>query len=278
MLPMQIKLTVLTDNMASYGYLAEWGLSLFVEAGHARLLYDCGFTDVAVRNADLMGINLRAAEAVVLSHGHLDHAGGLAQVLAQAGSKSIFAHPAALERKIRRSADSPEREIGLNLSRDQVQALGGRLEGVTAPKEIFPSILTSGEVPLTTAFEQVDDGLYHFGAEGIVPDPLLDDLSLAIKTGRGLIVLLGCAHRGPINIIRHFQQITGEERVYAVVGGLHLMKSSPERIAETTQALKDLKVKKLYCGHCTGFRAMAGMAREFGDDFAPLGTGLRLEF
>lgn len=275
---MQAEITILTDNTANYGYLAEWGLSIFLKVGDVCLLYDCGFTSTAVHNADLLGVDLRSVDAIVLSHGHADHTGGLRQVLARFGGKRIFAHPAALERKVRRSANSPDLDIGIPLESDELQSLGGQLKPITTPQEISSSVMTSGEVPMGTTFERVDQGLYHAAQDGLEPDPLLDDISMAIKTDAGLVVLLGCAHRGPINTIRHFQAVTGDERIHAVVGGMHLMRSEVSRIDETVQELKALGVNRLACGHCTGFDAMARLANEFGDRFTLLGAGTRLNF
>lgn len=271
---MRVEITILTDNTAGYCFLAEWGLSILLKVDNLRLLYDCGFTDTAVRNADLLKVDLTSLDAIVLSHGHVDHTGGLPHVLARSGARRIIAHPAVFERKLRRTANSPDREIGIMTVAEELRSTGGQLTLVTTPQEVFPGIITSGEVPMSTTFEHIDEGLYHAASGRVEPDPLLDDLSLAIRTEAGLVILLGCAHRGPINIIRHFQQLTGEERVYAIIGGMHLMRSLAGRISETVRALKALGVKKLFCGHCTGFDAMVRLANEFGDVFRPLAAGI----
>jgi 7,8-dihydropterin-6-yl-methyl-4-(beta-D-ribofuranosyl)aminobenzene 5'-phosphate synthase len=274
----QVEITVLTDNTATYGYLAEWGLGLFVKVGDVRFLYDCGFTSTAVQNARLLGIDPASVDAIVLSHGHVDHTGGLRQVLAGSRGMRIFAHPAALGRKVRRTEKSTDVEIGMNLGVKELQSLGARLNLIATPHEILPSVTTSGEVPMVTSFESIDQGLYRQAAGGMVPDPLLDDLSLAIKTDLGLVVLLGCAHRGPVNILKHLQSVVGEQRIYAVVGGMHLMKSPAGRISDTVRALQAIGITKLACGHCTGFAAMARLADAFGGAFSPLASGTRLVF
>lgn len=275
---MQVNLTILTDNTASYGFLAEWGWSALVRAGGVSVLMDTGFSWTAVHNAQLLGIDLRELHAIVLSHGHADHSGGLREVLLRSGGKRIFAHPAALETKSRRSKDAPERHIGMLFRREELEALGAEFHLSTKAVEPAPSMLTSGEVPMESEFEEVDPTLYHRTGRDLAPDPLADDLSLAIRTEEGLVILCGCAHRGPVNIIRHFQRLTKEERVYAVVGGLHLVSADDKRILETIRALRAMGVKRLACSHCTGFRAMARIAEEFGDDFAPLAAGRRLTY
>jgi 7,8-dihydropterin-6-yl-methyl-4-(beta-D-ribofuranosyl)aminobenzene 5'-phosphate synthase len=142
--------------------------------------------------------------------------------------------------------------------------------------ELPGHITTSGVVPMTTSYEKIDEGLYHRINGTLEPDPLADDLSIAVKTDEGLVVVLGCAHRGPVNIIRHVQSVTGDERVCAVVGGTHLVRASEERIQETIREFKQMGVKKVACCHCTGFQASARMADAFGDSFVVLNAGDRL--
>ena len=105
-------------------------------------------------------------------------------------------------------------------------------------------------------------------AENWVPDPFLDDYSLVLKTPKGLVVLLGCAHAGLINILEHVTTQTGEERIYAILGGTHLGFSPQTQLEHTIQALKGYKVERLAVSHCTGQSPIARLAAEFGDGFA----------
>ena len=99
------------------------------------------------------------------------------------------------------------------------------------------------------------------------PDNFRDDLALAIKTGLGLVIILGCAHRGMINTINHFQEITGDDRVYSIIGGTHLISASSERLIQTVADLKKIGIQKLGVSHCTGFGAAAWLAGEFPEIF-----------
>jgi len=270
---MQLQISILTDNTATYGYLAEWGLSVLIKTGNFCVLMDTGFTGTATFNSRTMGIDLASLDAIVLSHGHVDHTGGLRDVLLRSGAKPVLCHPAALEPKVRRAKNSPDRRIGMPLTREELESIGARLNLARGPVELAAGVFAGGEVPMKTGFEAIDEGLYHEADNAVVPDPMLDDLSLAFKTERGLVIVLGCAHRGPVNVIRHFQNLTGEESVYALIGGMHLMHASEERLSETVRSLKATGVKKLFLGHCTGFHALARLANEFGDALVPIGSG-----
>ena len=138
--------------------------------------------------------------------------------------------------------------------------------------------MTTGEIPMVTDFEQIElprGGSSRFiqVETGPIPDEILDDQALIIKTDLGLIVVLGCAHRGIINTLYHAQQITGVKQIHTIIGGSHLLTASEERIRLTVAALKELGVEKLGVCHCTGLPVMATMAHEFGDKFFFNNTG-----
>ena len=273
---MQMRLTVLSENTARYGFLAEWGLSILIEANRSRVLMDTGMSISTVYNASLLGVDFADLDAIVLSHGHADHTGGLRGVLMRAGRKEVVAHPSVWDAKYRRSKDAPDRYNGIPFLRDEMESMGASFTLNTQPVEVSRHIVTSGEVPMGTSYEKIDEGLYHRTERGLEPDPLSDDLSVAVKMEEGLVVVLGCAHRGPVNIIHHLQRITGEERIYAIAGGTHLVRASEERVRETIREFRAMGVRKVACCHCTGFRASAQMANAFGDAFVLVNAGDRL--
>jgi 7,8-dihydropterin-6-yl-methyl-4-(beta-D-ribofuranosyl)aminobenzene 5'-phosphate synthase len=127
--------------------------------------------------------------------------------------------------------------------------------------------MTTGEIPMVTEFEQIDPNLFVKEDGGLQPDKLLDDLALVIKTGAGLVVVLGCAHHGIINTLYHAQQLTGVKSIHAILGGAHLISASKERIRLTIAALKELGVQRLGLCHCTDMPAACLLAQEFGDRF-----------
>jgi 7,8-dihydropterin-6-yl-methyl-4-(beta-D-ribofuranosyl)aminobenzene 5'-phosphate synthase len=275
---MTVRITTLSENTAAFGYVGEWGLSLLVDVNGRKVLLDTGMSFSAVRNAELLKIDLHEVEAIVLSHGHIDHTGGLRKILERAGPKRIFAHPDIWKAKYSTKRGSTYFSIGIPFSQHELKELGASFTLSKDPAEVTPGVLTSGEVPMLTDYEEVEKSLYYMKNDEIEPDPLLDDLSLAVKTEKGLIVILGCAHRGPINIIHHFQKVTGEKRIYAVVGGTHLWSASQQRIEKTIIELLSLCVEKVACSHCTGPKATAKMADAFGDNFIYNNAGMVLDF
>ncbi len=264
---MHIRITTLSENTANFGFIAEWGLSILVEVDNLRILLDTGLGFSAAHNAQLLGVDLSLIDSLVLSHGHTDHTGGLKEVLARRGELNIIAHPAIWEAKYAVPENNREHYIGIPFNRDQLEDMGARFRLTKEPVWIGDRTVTSGEIPFTTGYEKVGRK-FHIKENGkLRPDHLPDDLALGVKTDLGLVIILGCAHRGMINTIHHFQEIMGEDRVYCVVGGTHLIDASHEKLAQTAADLRETGIQRLGVSHCTGFQASAYLASKFPDIF-----------
>ena len=263
---MEVRLTTLSENTANFGFLAEWGLSILVETDNLKILVDTGLSISAVHNAQVLGIDLSTIDKIVLSHGHIDHTGGLREVLKRTGKVEVIAHPDIWAAKYARLKEQ-EFYVGIPFQREELESLGASFNLTREPVSLGGGIMTTGEVPMTTSYEEIDPDIY-LRQEGILyPDPLADDLSLVIDTEPGLIVILGCAHRGIINTLLHAQKLTGKKLIHAVIGGVHLFRASENQVEQTVTALKEMGIKKLGVSHCTGFYASAHLARQFGDSF-----------
>jgi len=273
---MDIQISTLSENTASYGFLAEWGLSMLVEVDGAKILMDTGLSFSAVHNARLMGIDLATIDFIVLSHGHADHTGGLREVLKITGEIEVIAHPDIWSAKHVRRNDEGVKYNGIPFLREELESLGARFKLVREPAYITENILTTGEIPMASGYEEIEDNLFIKEAGRLQPDSLADDLALIIDADFGLVVILGCAHRGIINTLRHAQNLTGKEQVYAAIGGTHLFRASDERLERTITDLKKIGIKKLGVSHCTGFHASARLSQEFGYIFFMNNAGTRL--
>lgn len=266
---MGLQITTLSENTAGLsGLMAEWGLSILVESGEQNILFDTGQGLSASHNANQMGINLKLVDKIVLSHGHFDHTGGLKQILLDMGKEvEVIAHPDIWATKYNRREGAEARYIGIPFQRQTLESLGARFNLSREPVRLTDSIMTTGEIPMTTAYETIEPNLQVKDGDRFEPDKLLDDQALIITTGAGLVVILGCAHRGVINTLYHAQKLTGVEKIYAVFGGCHLINATEERVWLTIAALKELGVQQMGFGHCTGLEASAIMAGEFGERF-----------
>jgi len=274
---MQLKITTLSENTANYGFLAEWGLSILVEVDELRILMDTGLSFSAVHNAQLMGIDLATVDRIVLSHGHADHTGGLREVLKITGEVDVIAHPDIWAAKyVRRDEEKEEQYNGIPFSRMELESRGARFNLAKEPIHIKEHVMTTGEIPMLSSYEDAENNLFVKEGDMLKPDKLADDLALVIDTDFGLVVILGCAHRGIVNTLRHAQSLTGKELVYSAIGGTHLSRASDERIERTIADLREMGIQRLGVSHCTGFHASARLAQEFEDAFFLNNAGTRL--
>jgi len=274
---MGISITTLTENTANFGYLGEWGLSVFLEIDGVNILFDTGLGVSAAHNAHLLGIDLMSVAKIVLSHGHSDHTGGLRDILREKGAVDIIAHPDIWEAKYYGLGEI-NRFIGIPFQREELELLGASFNLTRDPVWITDSVFTAGEIPMVTDYEEIDPDLAVRKGNRLVPDPLADDLAVAVKTETGLIVILGCGHRGLVNTLKHARNLTGEKRIKVVIGGIHLFLASEERLAMTCADLREMGIERLGVSHCTGFKASAWLAQEFGDIFFLNNAGTRLSF
>jgi 7,8-dihydropterin-6-yl-methyl-4-(beta-D-ribofuranosyl)aminobenzene 5'-phosphate synthase len=275
---MIVRITTLSENTAQLGFLGEWGLSILVETETAKVLLDTGLSTSAVYNADLMGIDFSTIDAIVLSHAHGDHTGGLRDVLRRVRKRvQVIAHPDIWIPKYVVYGEM-SRYAGIPYAREDLESLGASFNLTKKPFKISDDIMTTGEIEMTTDYETIDDRLFVKKGNNMVPDPLADDLAMVVRTTEGLILITGCAHRGIVNTVRQVQKLTRGEYIHTIIGGTHLMVASPERIEKTANELKGLGLQRLGVSHCTGFSASAALAKEFSEIFFLNNAGSQLTF
>jgi 7,8-dihydropterin-6-yl-methyl-4-(beta-D-ribofuranosyl)aminobenzene 5'-phosphate synthase len=266
---MSLRITTLVENTAgTRDVFGEWGLSVLVETDKAVVLLDSGQGLAAIYNADSLGIDLKRVDRIVLSHGHYDHTGGLRNVLRNMKKQvEIIAHPNVWQAKYERREGKPERYIGIPFQRNELESLGACFRLTADPAQITDQIMTTGEIPMQNDFEHIDKAFVLREVSGWQPDTFADDQALIIKSEQGLVVILGCAHRGMINTLHHAQRVTGLTRIHAVIGGSHLIGASEERLCLTIDALRKLGIQKLGLCHCTDLPAASVLSREFPRNF-----------
>ena len=251
-----LRITVLVENTArGANLLGEHGLAFWIEADGRRILFDTGEGKVLQHNAQCLKVSLDAAEMVVLSHGHFDHTGGLKDVLHAAGQIDLYLHPAAFEEKYHRENTPPHRNIGTpSLDEQVLRKLTRNLVWTREPTELMEGVHITGEISRRNDFEDTG-GPFYRNESCTETDPLLDDQALYMETPSGIIVVLGCAHAGLVNTLDYVAELTGRDQIYAVLGGMHLIRATPRRLEATVAALKRYGVQKVGTAHCTGMRA-----------------------
>ena len=274
-----IVITVLVENsVQGRGLMAEHGLAFHVQTGPNSLLFDTGQSGLVAQNARRLGVDLACLRAVALSHGHYDHTGGLKAVWELAPGAPLYAHPAVLDPHFARNADGSLRDIGI--SQDNLTAIhthAAQMQRTAAPTEVFDGFCVTGEIPRARGFEDAGGPLAP-AQGGAQPEAIEDDQALYFDTRDGLVVLLGCAHAGVVNTLRHIRRLTHGRPIQAVFGGMHLLAASPERIAGTVEALRALGIQRLGPAHCTGAAATLRLWQEFPQACTACCVGSRFVF
>lgn len=258
-----VKVTVLSSNLANGATVGEWGLSALVEVDGNCILFDAGrYPDTVIRNAAVLNVDLSCVTDVVLSHFHFDHTTGLLPLL----DNLRKINPEAIQRvhvadgffsSRRRASSGSDAEsnqmIGL---RDSIEAQGVEFLIHTEAAEIFPAVWVSGPVERRHPEQNYSANLNVSMDGDWVRDFVPESQALVVRTDEGPIVLLGCGHSGVVNALDHIQDTIQDEPVHALMGGLHLFAASDETLEWTAARLLEIGVENLMAGHCTGIEPL----------------------
>ncbi|MGE0083868.1 MAG: MBL fold metallo-hydrolase [Desulfococcaceae bacterium] len=267
---MKVRLTVICENSVGLPFkvVGEHGFACYVETEKGKWLFDTGQGFGILQNSIALQKDLRQIESVMISHGHYDHTGGLPTVLGLRGKVDVYAHPEIFtERYI--VFGGVKRDIGIPFRRCYLESLGANFRLNREMTEVGHGIWLTGEIPRKTAFEKGDANMAACMPDGSIvqPDPIKDDLSMLVESDKGLILVLGCAHAGLVNILNYVIEKTGKDRIYAIIGGTHLGFCSDEQFEETVKAIDRYHIEKIGVSHCTGLINAARLHAIFKERF-----------
>jgi len=268
---MKGRITIICENTVSMkGGVGEHGFAAYLETERGNYLFDTGRGEGLIPNLLKFDKDPLSVQKIILSHGHHDHTGGLPSILEILEGVEVLAHPDIFSIRYRifqKDGKEIRRFVGLKFQKIYLESLGGRFVLEKNFRQVTREMFLTGEVPRKNSFEKGDPKLFAEKEGKLIPDPLLDDQSLVIESSKGLVLLLGCAHAGVINILEHVMEKTGKDKVYALIGGTHLDFASSPQVEETIGALKRFEVEHIGVSHCTGLRAASRLYSEFGDRF-----------
>ncbi len=275
-LAMNLKLTILVENYTpvSFGLVAEHGLSILVEYNKKSFLFDTGQKGNALTNSFLLNKDLKAIDKIVLSHGHYDHTGGLEKILQYINREiKVYMHPSGFDKKYVSNKDLGHKYIGLFHSKEYYEN-NLRADFIDVPEfcQISDGVYFTGQVPITNDYEVIPEALKIKTESGLEQDYFKDDASVVIDTPKGLVVLLGCAHRGIINILDYIK-LKLNKNIYAVIGGTHLNNLAEARLKLVKDYLTKEKVSIFAPNHCTGLNAIGYFKSELPDIFMNANCG-----
>lgn len=274
-----MKITILAENYVptSLGLLGEHGFSALIEHKNRYYLFDTGQHGVCVHNAKALKLPFHKVEQIFLSHGHYDHCNGLESVLRTLNKKiKITAHP-DIFKKTYVFWNGSNKYIGIKYNREFLEHLGAEFNFVTDFYPINEDMYLTGEVALKNNCEKIPEAFKVLKEDQYKNDLIEDDNSLVIRCQKGLVLLLGCAHRGIVNIIQHVKEKLPSEKIIAVIGGTHLEGASEEHLNYVRKFIKEEGLELFAPAHCTGLEKSALFQREFPNITKPVCCGQSFE-
>jgi 7,8-dihydropterin-6-yl-methyl-4-(beta-D-ribofuranosyl)aminobenzene 5'-phosphate synthase len=275
-----MKLTVLVDNntLIDRYFIGEPGVSYLIQDEDKQILFDTGYSNAFIINAQKLGLNLLKSDYIVLSHGHLDHTWGLEpliKVYTEAKLENLnFKRPTIIAHNdVFLSKICEGEEIGSNISEDKAKK-HFNLQLTKEPVWLTKDIVFLGEIERTNDFENQKPVGKILTTQGEKDDFLFDDSAIVYKSKKGLVIITGCSHSGICNIIEYAKKVCKEEKVFDVIGGFHLMNPSSNHLEKTLNYFEKLKPEKLHACHCVDLNSKIALSKVA--NLEEVGSGLIL--
>ncbi|AFA48388.1 MBL fold metallo-hydrolase [Acetobacterium woodii] len=268
---MRLKVVVDNNTYIDEYYWGEPGVSYYIEDGSDSLLFDVGYTNLFLINAEAMNIKLKKIASVILSHGHDDHTRGLISLFERDWDKplQVIAHPDVFNYK-----EVERLKISAPYSRAEMETRCD-LKLTREPMKVTKNIIFLGEIPRTQIFEKPEPIGQQWVRDKMEDDYLLDDSALVYQSDKGIYIITGCSHSGICNIIEYAKVVTGDQRICGVIGGFHLFDVTA-RVEQTIAYFVNNGIREIYPCHCTSFAVKAAFHQVI--PVHEVGVGLTLDW
>lgn len=269
----KLEITILAENnVEKRDLLAEHGLSLYFKYNDREYLFDTGQGKVLFANAEKLGIDLNKIDTVFLSHGHDDHTGGLRKLLNLKPEVRVFAHSKIFAKKYKKVGTELE-FIGTVLQKNELENFEAAEDTVTAA----PGLYNTGVIKASSK-NYINPRYVVKENDKEKIDLFNDDTSLYLESESGIVILLGCSHKGFKNIIDQIKADVGDKKIRAIIGGMHLKRASSEKIEDLIDYLAQLDFELLVPIHCTGREAAVKFKQAFGEKVKLGSVGDKFKF
>ena len=262
-------------------FLGEPGVSYLIQDEERKILFDVGYSDIFIKNAQKMNIHFWDLNYIVLSHGHLDHTWGLTSLIklyAEASIEKIdynkptvITHPSSfLTKKIK-----DLKQIGSMISREELSKYF-KIKLSKGPLWLTERLVFLGEIERKNDFEAKNPIGKVVKDDFEEDDYSIDDSALAYRSSKGLVIITGCSHSGICNIAEYAKKICKDDRIIDIVGGFHLLNPGREQLEGTLKYLEKIKPYEVHACHCTDLKSKIALSKVV--NLKEIGVGQTFEY
>ena len=274
---MEIRIIVddrMSDKGAALGMKAEHGLCIYIAYDGKKILFDCGASDMFIRNAEKAGVDVSDIDALVISHGHYDHTGGVPAFCRLNSKAGVYIHKDSFRRTYHMRGGVPGSETtGIRWSGKEKKEVEGRLIFTDGPVEIFPDAVVTGRIEEDNDALRTETFYYKDGNGEYKADDMSHEQCLVIKHGAGIYVFSGCCHKGASSSLSAAKKLFPDEKTVLFAAGMHLSNASDDDIKKTCDILERSDAENVIPLHCTGKKAADAIKARLGARCIEAATG-----